>query len=95
MSDYYKLEGKVPMPSNDFSGAFGADRKVANDEIGDAQVSTIFLVIDHNFGDDGPPLLFETMVFGGPLDESQERYSTWAEAVAGHARWVEKVKATQ
>ena len=29
---------------------------------------------------DGPPLLYETMIFGGPLEEEQERYSTRAEA---------------
>ncbi len=54
-------------------------------------ISTVFLAIDHSFGD-GPPLLFETMVFGGELDQSQERYSTWDEAEAGHKAWVERVK---
>jgi hypothetical protein len=30
------------------------------------------------------------MVFGGPLSNECERYCTWAEAEAGHAKWVEK-----
>jgi len=47
------------------------------------KVSTVFLGIDHAFGS-GPPLLFETMIFGGKYDEYQERYSTWAQAEAGH-----------
>lgn len=58
-------------------------RRVAEDQIGDQRVSTVFLGIDHRFGE-GPPVLYETMIFGGPHDEFQERYNTKAEAVAGH-----------
>jgi len=28
-------------------------------------VSTVFLGLDHNFSSKGPPVVFETMVFGG------------------------------
>lgn len=35
----------------------------------------------------------ETMVFGGPLDAEMERYSTWDEAVAGHAAMVARCEA--
>jgi hypothetical protein len=48
-------------------------------------VSTVFLGIDHRFGGEGPPLLFETMIFGGPHDQSQYRCSTWQEAEHMHA----------
>ena len=48
-------------------------------------VSTVFLGINHAF-DDGPPILFETMIFGGRFDEYQERYFTWDEAIAGHEK---------
>lgn len=48
------------------------------------RVSTVFLGLDHQFGD-GPPILFETMIFGGAHDQFQRRYYTWAEAVNGHA----------
>jgi hypothetical protein len=52
------------------------------------RVSTVFLVMNHNhFG--GPPILFETMVFGGPMDQEQRRCSTWAEAEAQHWEVVE------
>jgi len=47
-------------------------------------VSTVFLGIDHNFSGEGPPLLYETMVFGGDLHEGCNRYSTREEALAGH-----------
>lgn len=55
------------------------------------RVSTVFLGIDHQFGD-GPPLLFETMVFpsDSSADEDCERYTTWADAEKGHAAMVEK-----
>lgn len=52
-------------------------------------VSTVFLGLDHGWG--GPPLLFETMVFGGKHSDQQDRYSTWAEAERGHRRWVKRV----
>lgn len=48
---------------------------VAKDHIGNATVSTIFLGLDHNWSLDGPPILWETMVFGGPLDGEQDRCS--------------------
>lgn len=67
-----------------------AYKKVAGDRIvtpdGDAVISTVWLGIDHSFGF-GKPLIFETMIFGGPADQYQDRYSTLAEAEAGH-KWV-------
>jgi hypothetical protein len=62
-------------------------KRVAEDRIGEAWISTVFLTVDHQFGD-GPPILFETMIFGGPYADAQWRYATWDEAVAGHARVV-------
>lgn len=53
--------------------------------MGVSVVSTVFLGCDHNWSGEGPPVLFETMVFGGPLDEEQVRYCTLAEARAGHS----------
>jgi len=55
-------------------------------------VSTVWLGLDHCFGD-GPPVIFETMVFTTKesLDDLDcKRYSTEAEALAGHAKMVEK-----
>lgn len=54
-------------------------------------VSTVFLGIDHNFSMEGPPVLFETMIFANsdsdkedPHDGYQDRYTSWEEAMAGH-----------
>ena len=69
-----------------------ADRRVAFTTVGEASVSTVFLGQDHSFEKNGPPLLFETMVFGGPQDGEMERCSTWAEAEAMHARMCERLR---
>ena len=61
-------------------------RTVARDELpGDVTVSTVFLGLDHSFALGGQPVLFETMVFGGPLDLEMERYHTREAALHGHA----------
>ena len=93
MSTHYILEGKEVKAVDLLTWARWfetADRVVAKTSIGKAEVSTVFLGMDHNWAN-GPPLLFETMVFGLD-DELQERYSTWAEAEVGHAKTVEWVK---
>lgn len=48
-------------------------------------VSTVFLCHDHRWFEPGPPIVFETMIFGGPHDEYQARYCTIEEAREGHA----------
>ena len=55
-------------------------------------ISTVFLGIDHRFGDEGEPILFETMIFGGEHDEYQIRCSTWEQAEANHEIAVRKVR---
>jgi hypothetical protein len=66
-------------------------RAVANSEVGSARVSTVFLGLDHNFCGKGPPVLWETMVFGGKHDGVQERYTTRDAAEIGHQQIVELV----
>jgi len=61
-----------------------ADRSVKKTTLNDdVLVSTVFLGLDHQFGD-GPPLLFETEIFGGDRDGDMWRYATWDEAENGH-----------
>ena len=40
--------------------------------------------INHRWIENAEPLLFETMVFGGTMNQAQWRYSTWEQAEAGH-----------
>ena len=69
----------------------GCGLHVADETVGNARVSTIFLGLNHAFGP-GPGLWFETMVFIRDYagDAEMERYSTWEEAEAGHARMVQR-----
>ena len=94
----YILDGHTPKRCDDpilfMQWRRTASRRVAQDDINWVSVSTVFLGIDHGFGH-GPPILFETMVFGGVLDQEQERYATWEEAEAGHAAMVVRVKESE
>ena len=89
----YKLVDKVPVECDMMDPSVWdiKNRRVDETDVAGVHVSTVFLVIDHSWGY-GPPLLFETMVFGGELDMEQDRYCTWDEAVAGHAAMVKRVK---
>jgi hypothetical protein len=58
----------------------------------DILVSTVFLGLDHSFTGEGPALLYETMIFGGPLDQHTWRYATRAEALIGHDEAVTAVE---
>jgi hypothetical protein len=91
----YILDGHTPVPCEDMA-TWGkwmetATRHVGDDTFDNVRISTVFLALDHNFDDIGPPVLFETLVFGGKLDGEMERCSTWDEAVAQHAAVCENV----
>ena len=70
---------------------FNGNRKIALDNFGDSEVSTVFLCFDHSIGVDSKPILFETMIFGGKHDNWCERYYTYDEAIEGHKRLCEMV----
>ena len=69
-----------------------ANRTVRRGAVGDCEVSTVFLGLDHSFGG-STPLLFETMVFGGTLDGEQDRCSTWDEAEQMHEAMIVRITA--
>lgn len=92
---YYHRDG-TPFAGDDvleFAREFEAmDRRVALTEVTDKanpdrtfRVSTVFLVLNHQYSG-GPPLIFETMVFGASGDDEgwQDRYSTEQQARQGH-----------
>jgi hypothetical protein len=95
----YILDGRQPKAVDLMTWARWfetADRHVADEIVNGYRVSTVFLGIDHGFPGDGPPLLFETMVFpnsGASLEEQFcERAATWDEAEACHQRGIEFVR---
>jgi hypothetical protein len=83
----------------------GDNRRIASDKILGIKVSTVFLGLNHSYGD-GPDQWFETMIFG-PAYEYEfngkkhwtlghdiycERYETFAQAKKGHAialKWLQ------
>lgn len=69
------------------------DRRIAATQVGDHWVSTVFLVNDHNFGGEGPPVLWETMVFDPEGHGAQsQRYISEIQALAGHDQIVAMVR---
>jgi hypothetical protein len=72
-----------------------SNRLLRKDELCGMTVSTVFLGLDHNYGN-GDPILWETMIFGleviGILNEYQDRYSTREEAEKGHQKAIRFVK---
>lgn len=57
-------------------------------------VSTIFIGIDHRFPGfpPGPPILFETMVFNGPLDGEGTRSCGHDDAQTQHRMYVKRAR---
>lgn len=86
MSEYWKLDGHNVVPASDLMDSVRSfeSRHVDQTMIGDVRISTVFLGIDHSHGM-GPPLLFETMIFGGKHDQYQGRCSTWEQAEKMHS----------
>lgn len=88
-----------------FSANDGDARRVAESRTKLFWISTVFLGLDHQWGD-GPPLIFESMAFLQPKahdiarvadkpvigsGELCDRYSTRLQAIAGHAAMLAEV----
>lgn len=94
MTMYYILEGQTPVAVSDVlewaEWYEEADRTVKKTRVGDVEVSTVFTGLD--LFSRGPPLLFQTVVFGGERSGDKWRYNTWEEAEAGHDRVVAEIE---
>lgn len=110
MSEWYILDGRDVKPVGDYlefyrwrderAKELGQERPTATirigaDDVNDVHVSTVFLGMNHAWGDE-PPLVFETMTFDHRAekvcDEWQWRYSTLDAAEAGHAAIVAAIR---
>lgn len=108
---YYVLDGREirAVDMQEWADWFRTgNRRVAETFIGEYRVSTVFLSIDHSFSAAGPPVLFESMVFGQKTVEIrapdgstwvsaesldwQPRYRTYDEAERGHEVLCEEVR---
>src|SRR5262249_10211352 len=54
--------------------------------------STVFLGLDHSHGRPGPPILWESLIFGTSLDGEMDRYTSRAAALRGHDRMLARVR---
>ncbi len=100
MSSYYKLDANkkvIPCSMIEWSDQYeelskSGTKHVSDDEIDGKRISTVWLGLDHQWGN-GAPILFETMVFDPVGKEIYcDRYSTWDESVEGHKKAIEWVK---
>lgn len=98
---HYILNGKTPVPVTMLEAAFweaegresGNNRsRVALYADEDVSISTVFLVIDHNWLSVGDPVLFETLVNTPGIDELVFRYTSYDAAKWFHDRIVQAVK---
>ncbi len=97
--DFWIIDAETGEPRNARSRSelhefFASDRRIlARSVVGERLVSTVFLPIDHAFGD-GPPVLWETMVFWQKAGQAmrttdfQRRYTSCEAALQGHAETV-------
>ena len=97
MSRYAILQDGAVVPCDALTWAqylaYG-DRTVEKTRLGVVEISTVFLGRDHQYGN-GPSLWFETLVFGGILDQEMDRYTTLHDAKSGHAAMVARVAAAE
>lgn len=96
---WYAPDGTPLADASEYQKYMG-EKIVAQTDIPDKElwVSTVWLGLDHRYGD-GPPLIYETMVFRledgkQPTFEDiySERYSDRKEAADGHARVVAMIE---
>ena len=98
MANYYKLEGQTPIAVESFMEwslwLMSAQTTVMINEVKNSIVSTRFVGIDLNPGScnsESKPMVFETLVMGGPLDGKRNFYPTWDEAIQGHLKIASQV----
>lgn len=88
MIKYYTLnENNEPVETDLINGLNffeSAQRYLKKTRFKSGVVSTVFLIIDHNHWGNGEPLLFETMIFGSPVNEWMSRCARYDDAMLIH-----------
>ena len=73
----------------DFAGRMVAETQVAPG----ISVRTMFIGLDHDHDEGGPPEVFETMVFDGYRNAKTFRHRSWAEAEEQHLKLGRQLRA--
>jgi hypothetical protein len=98
VSDYYDRDGN-PMPDDWWDSKYGDEfkthwktsKRVGRTRVGNVEVSTVWLGLDHDFRT-GVPIIFETMTFGDPWANEMDRYSTEEQAMRGHLAVLDRLR---
>ncbi|MGV0634469.1 hypothetical protein ABQE69_09160 [Mycolicibacillus trivialis] len=98
MTAYYDRDGR-PIPNDwydrkkhgDRAIGWGTESRVARTIVGNFTISTVWMGLDHNHTD-GPPIIFETMIFGEPWGNELQRYSSEEAAMRGHLAVLDRLK---
>lgn len=85
-ADWFEHSGRERVLAQDRDEAPGAP---------DVTVSTVFLGLNHQWWEDGPPILWETMILGGIHNGYQARYTSREEALVGHQEACQLVRQTR
>ena len=94
---YYRLNNNLEPESISImqyiQGKYKVSKQVALTTIAGRKimVSTVFLSLNLNLLGKHPPIVFETMVFGGSMNREQRRYSTYEDALIGHKAMVRRI----
>lgn len=98
MTRHYVLRGReaIPAPMETWARDFEkTERRIKQEYVGRFWISTVFLGLDHQWKDGGPPLIYETMVFAHSWEEEEtHRYSTYDQALSGHVKIVKRLGKT-
>ena len=88
---YYTLVDKEPvLTSIENLPVQNLIQKIRKTEFSDKWlISTVFLGVDHSFTEEGPPLVFETMIFKNYADQYSRRSSTYQEALEEHRKAIQ------
>jgi hypothetical protein len=95
---YWKLDGHSPVACTVLELALwqsqtgNAACRVAYDQVGEVEISTVFTGLNHRSDPNLPPLLFETLLTSGQYDGQRQRYTTWDEAETGHKLIVQQLE---
>jgi hypothetical protein len=95
MIHFYILKDGEPVPTTDHENWIewfenhASECVVDRTKIGDCTVSTVFLGLDTHMGNvEVPaPVLWETLILGGPHHGEGIRYTSLADAKQGHMDW--------
>lgn len=95
----YILKNRIPVVEPDTEKWLEWKRSkkhyVKVDKVKKIKISTVFLGVNYNISGEGPPLLFETMIFANgedEIDHQVKRTSTYEEAETAHREMCEEVQ---